>query len=170
MYHIAACLFTFTLNRLIAAGAQTETSESTAVSWTAQAAQILAQLLPDAYFTKGQPISRPQVRLWEAALKGVLQSWAADSSQAAQEATNHVLQQIKAMSAWDSARAAATATQAKIHPEEFYTMLKGLDGKGMLPALAFSFDRRNCERLAGMSSSTSHVTCHLLGVEAHPQL
>lgn len=114
----------------------------------------MALLSPDAYFTTGQSISRPQVRKWEAALKDLLQLWASDSTTTAKAVTAQVLQSIKSNSAWGSARTAATATQARIDPDEFHRMLRGLESRGMLPALAFSFDRRKCEYLAGQRAGS----------------
>lgn len=47
--------------------------------------------------------------------------------------------------------------RASIDPDEFHTVLRGLEGRGMLPALAFSFDRRKCEYLAGQHVGLDHA-------------
>ena len=127
------------------------------VRWISIADYAIKCLSPDSYFNKGKSIIRGSVvntrtvRSWEDSLKAVLASWASQHRTIGLEATTRVLQQLKQTSQWGSMRAASAGR--RIEPREFYTMLRGLDQKGMLPILTFSFDRRNCERLASEYSS-----------------
>ena len=112
--------------------------------WLMTAHHGIQILSPDTYFAGGQPILREKVRAWEHKLKALLFCWASKHESYGLEATAAVLDHLKAASAW----AADTAATDKIQPEEFHSMLRGLEQKSMLPMLTFSFDRRGCERLA----------------------
>lgn len=124
--------------------------------WTFAAQQALSLLAPDAYFTPGAAILRQQVRQWEAALKAELVRWACADSRLGLQAVHQALQQLKAASDWRLNPTQAVSRRVEI--DDFNIMVKGLDQKGMLPAIAFSFDRGNCIRLAGATPLPSNVT------------
>ena len=126
------------------------------------------RLAPDAYFTDGKPTMREQVRDWEKLLKAVLVSWASKLGSPGLEAARQVLQQLKAVSAW-ALNAQDDSVDGRMREMDFLHMLRGLDGKGMLPMLTFSFDRRTCERMAGQPMS--HCTCLcMLGISCISEL
>ena len=121
---------------------------SAEMRWMLSAHHFLLRYAPDEYFGKGQAFLRGSVREWERVLKAVLVSWASKHSSHGLHATEQVLKQLKAVSDWESTDTSGTSSRKWIKPWDFYTMLKGLNQKEMLPILTFSFDRRNCERLA----------------------
>lgn len=99
-------------------------------------------LSPDAYFASSQPILREKVRAWERDLKALLFCWVFKHGAYGLDATAAVLDHLKTASDWASAGAADAAATDKIQPEEFHSMLRGLEQKSMLPILTFSFDTR----------------------------
>ncbi len=86
--------------------------------------------------------------------------WASKHAAVGLDATAKVLRQLKELSQWKPV-GAAQAAFTKIKSNDFYHMLKGLDNDGMLPILTFSFDCRNCERLAGKYQA-GYATYHPL--------
>lgn len=120
--------------------------------WISIAGYAIDCLSPQSYFDKGKSIirsfvvGRRTVRSWEESLKAVLACWASQHKAVGLEATSKVLEKLKQASQWRPMRAASAGRV--ITSKEFYTMLRGLDQSNMLPVLTFSFDRRNCERLA----------------------
>ena len=122
--------------------------------WLIAAHHAVLRLAPGTYFADGKPIMREQVRDWEKRLKAVLVSWASNHGLPGLEAAREVLQQLKAVSAW-ALDAQNDAVDGCIRAMDFLHMLRGLDRKGMLPMLTFSFDRRKCEWLAGQSCPTA---------------
>ncbi|KAL4440400.1 hypothetical protein ABPG75_003401 [Micractinium tetrahymenae] len=112
--------------------------------WHARAAAQLAALGPEQHFAGASPfLSRQQVRRYEAALKALLLGWAEGDE--------------------PQGRAAAAAALAAVRhqfqpPPEHDSLLEGGDAfvglvldllrRGLLPAIAFSFERRICHALA----------------------
>lgn len=120
--------------------------------WISIADYAIECLSPQSYFDRGKSIirgfmvERRTVRSWEDSLKAVLVCWASQHKAVGLEATSRVLEKLKQTSQWRPMRAASAGRV--ISSREFHTMLRGLDQSSMLPILTFSFDRRNCERLA----------------------
>ena len=124
---------------------QAALSECPDAEWLHSAQQAISELAPSTFFHTGSAIPRQQVREWEAALKAELLSWVSAASMYGVQAAGGVLQQLKAASVWSSG--CARSAPRHVQPDDFHTMMKGLDQKGMLPAIAFTFDRQKCNIL-----------------------
>ena len=119
------------------------------VHWLMTANHGTESLAPNTYFAGGQPILREEVRAWEHDLKALLFCWASKHEAYGFDAIAAVLQHLKAASDWNPPNGANSAIMSDLQPEQFHSMLRGLEQKGMLPMLTFSFARRQCEELAG---------------------